>query len=564
MWLTSTLLHSRPSTLLHSRPSTLARPSVRPLACAGAAADEPFAGLVICTNTNICGKQNPAFEPGYGFASRAIECLRVLGPPGFVVNAGPCFIRCSSGVNAKMVLPTGSEEREYNGRVLRQGRPFYQLNSVGECASWLEETLAFKPPPEKLRAYDAYAEAIVILEIRGDDSSSFRATQALSLLNVAASYILDTEPTAGYPPPNAAQRCSWAGSIWRESFYETTLSLADEALEEEATTATAASGGAEAFAGGTAAQADQALKAAQEALSSKPSTQMPSSINPSGMLWGTYGGANRGTVRGRQATSSAALQGRWEEAATGAAGGMTLTMSTDGLRFEGVARSDGGDGTTQFEWSGVRLAPPLLASRGTADERWSAAVLALRASQLLQLGRVAQALDDALVAARRCPWLPEAWDALANAALAAGAQAVAAMALDEVLYLQPATAADQRGRQRWEARSAKSMATPNIRRLQAMTLAKLRSGSYVSGGAARPPVPLSPEQQRLLGQIFAPLIFDERGRAVSSTEGALPLRGRATSPRSTEGERQVKEAAPSAALDEKQAAIFVDAYELPE
>ena len=466
-----------------------------------------------------------------------------------------------------MVLPQGTEQREYNGCTLRQGRPFYRLNSVGECAAWLEETLAFKPAAEKLRAYEAYTEAIVILEIRGEDSPSRRATQSLPLLDVAASYVLDTEPTAGYPPPTAAQRSEWAGSVWRESFYETTLSIEDEASEEttaasaasDQAEADASSNGAEDFAGGTAAQADQALKAAQQALGRRPATQTPRSKGPSGTLCGAYGGAGpnvRGSVRGRQAAGSATLQGRWEEAATGAAGGLTLTMSADGLSFEGVARSDGGDGTTQFAWSGMRLAPPLLASRGTAEQRWSAAVLALRATQLLQLGRVAQALDDALVAARRCPWLPEAWDALANAALAAGAQVVAAMALEEVLYLQPAEAADQRGRQRWEARSAKSMATPNMRRLQQMTLAKLRSGSYASGGGAKSPLPLTPEQQRLLGQIFAPLVFDERGRAVVG--GRMPPASVA------EGERQVEEAAPSAALDEKQAAIFVDAYELPE
>ena len=114
--------------------------------------------------------------------------------------------------------------------------------------------------------------------------------------------------------------------------------------------------------------------------------------------------------------------------------------------------------------------------------------------------------------------------------------------------LQPAAAADQRGRQRWEARTARSMATPNIRRLQAMTLAKLRRGGDASsgGGGATPPLKLTPEQQELLGQVFPPLVFDAAGRAVSGSQGT------------------VEQAAPSAALDEKQAAIFVDAYELPD
>ena len=54
------------------------------------------ARLVICVNTNICGKKNPTHRFGYGFAWTAIDCIRTLGPPWLEVRSGPCFIRCSS------------------------------------------------------------------------------------------------------------------------------------------------------------------------------------------------------------------------------------------------------------------------------------------------------------------------------------------------------------------------------------------------------------------------------------------------------------------------------------
>ena len=194
--------------LLASRPPL---PCLPPRLCASDD-DSPFAGLVICTNTNICGKQNPTFTPGFGFASRAIECLRVLGPPGLEVNAGPCFIRCSSGVNAKLVLPEGQSATTFNGCELRQGRPFYQLNSVGECVRWLDDNLALTPPADKLRAYESYVDAIEILETRGEDSAARRASQALRLLDVAAAYALASEPES-WPEPPAAQRRAWPGSV---------------------------------------------------------------------------------------------------------------------------------------------------------------------------------------------------------------------------------------------------------------------------------------------------------------------------------------------------------------
>ena len=534
--------------LLTSRPPLPYLPP--PRLCASD--ESPFAGLVICTNTNICGKQNPTFTPGFGFASRAIECLRVLGPPGLVVNSGPCFIRCSSGVNAKLVLPEGQSAAKFNGCELRQGRPFYQLNSVDECVLWLQDNLALQPPADKLRAYAGYVDAIEILETRGDDSPARRASLALPLLDVAATYALASEPDS-WPEPPAAQRRAWPGSVWEESFYGTKMWV----QEAEAGAAAGADEGEgegegddpERFAGGSASEAEQALAAASRSLG-RSQRRAPKPTATGGDVRCSYGGAQvRGVVQGRAAGSR--LTGRWEEA-DGGPGDLRLTLSSNGLRFDGMARIDG-KRAEEFAWSGVRRAPPLLASGGTPEQRWHGAALSLRARAYVSLGRGAEALDDAAAAARRCPWLPEAWETLSDAALASGLPDVARMALEELLYLQPADAADQRGRSRWEARSSKSLALPNQRRTQAITLSKLRRkelGTQPAGSSPRR-LALSREQQAALGHVFAPAVFDEAGRAVV-VAGEAPGRAPAVA----------LDMDNSAALDAQLDAIFVDSYEV--
>ena len=526
--------------LLTARP-----PPPRLRACA--ADDEPFAGLVICTNTNICGKQNPTFAPGFGFASRAIECIRVLGPPGLQVNSGPCFIRCSAGVNAKLVLPEGTPSAEYNGCELRQGRPYYRLNSVGACVDWLHDELGLSPPADKLRAYDAYVQAIEVLETRGDDSPARRASQALPLLDVAAEHVLASEPVR-WPAPASEPRRSWLGSMWLESFYESRLWLQPSGDEEAAAAMAAAEEeeeevDVETFAGGSAAEAEAALAAASASLGRKKRRAPRKAAATGGDVCGGYGGPSvRGMVQGT--ASGDTLSGRWEEA-NGGPGVLTLKLSSNGLRFEGVARTDGKQ-AEEFAWSGTRVAPPLLASEGTAVERWHGSVLSMRARALLTLGKTADALDDAVNASRRCPWLPEAWEVLSDAALEAGLRDVAVMALEELLYLQPADAADQRGRSRWEARSAKSLAVPNQRRLQTFTLAKLRRAD----GAPLRKVTLSQQQQRTLGRVFAGHVFDEAGRATAIAASDAPA--------------EALELDNSAKLDAQLDAIFANEYELPD
>jgi hypothetical protein len=67
-----------------SMPAVCAPRAMRPTSCStdddDDDDDDTFAGLIVCTNSNICGKSNPTNVYGYGFAFRAIECLRVLAP----------------------------------------------------------------------------------------------------------------------------------------------------------------------------------------------------------------------------------------------------------------------------------------------------------------------------------------------------------------------------------------------------------------------------------------------------------------------------------------------------
>ena len=73
-----------------------------------------------------------------------------------------------------------------------------------------------------------------------------------------------------------------------------------------------------------------------------------------------------------------------------------------------------------YEWCGERRAPPRLYLAGEPKERWYASVLAMRSRANLMAsgggGGQEVALADAKEAVARCPFLPSAWEALANAA----------------------------------------------------------------------------------------------------------------------------------------------------
>lgn len=245
-----------------------------------------FARLIVCKNTNICGRRNPTHTPGYGWANKAVDCLSVLGPPGlelqcvatlaclcarFTVGAllralvsrsqslpsrfrgrrGPCFIRCSRGVNAQLV---GN-----NGTV--RSRPLFRLNNVEAVASTLEDELDYTVPPALVSAYKAYDTAQILLDdiaaqIEGI-SLSERAFEALDVLRESVAYIQRAEPqrtallqqVADGNLMNAVSTASasaavvasqaytqrrlrgWRGTRWTESFYGSVLSFSDEATD---------------------------------------------------------------------------------------------------------------------------------------------------------------------------------------------------------------------------------------------------------------------------------------------------------------------------------------------
>ena len=161
----------------------------------------------------------------------------MLGPPGLEVLPGPCFIRCSRGVNAKLVLPDGARESRFEGRRLTDGTPYFRLNSIELCVGWLEDEMGVSPAPQLLQAYRDYAAACVELNdsingpIRGDiEYNSIRiestasANAARPLLERAAAYILsEGAPPGGWEPAPVTQRRSFCDSLCTESFYSSTM-----------------------------------------------------------------------------------------------------------------------------------------------------------------------------------------------------------------------------------------------------------------------------------------------------------------------------------------------------
>jgi hypothetical protein len=272
------------------------------------------ARLVICVNTNICGKKNPTHRYGYGFAWTAIDCVRTLGPPWLEIRSGPCFIRCSRGVNARLIGNKAAAAAA--GEEALRSRDLFQLNSVELCVNMLREELNWEVEPGLLASYRAYAEALVLLDetfARLEGASlPTRAAEALPLLDTAARYVaehvagsmiasdasgraargeLSLAATLAFVVEEAvAARRQWAGSVWRESFYGSELRVED-------------AGGLSALAGESAAADGQATEGGV----------------PTGgaAVLGSYGqrvyrigcvGAIRGEVNGRE------LRGTWREA----------------------------------------------------------------------------------------------------------------------------------------------------------------------------------------------------------------------------------------------------------
>ena len=363
-----------------------------------------LASLLICVNTNICGRRNPTHIEGFGWARKAIHCARTLGPPGLQVTPGTCFIRCSRGVNAQLNSNTQSI----------RSQPLFRLNGVNDVVAMMKEEMGHEVDDDIFDAYQAYTEAEVLLDdvyasIEGV-SQTARAYEALPLLDRSISYVQRKHPArttllmSGQPPQSrisallanltatvAAPRANWAGSRWKESYYASELTF-------------------------------------------------PSSTGDSGSaMKAKYGGQVEGSVEGVQAVAPPAVvefRGKWFEG--GASGEVVLEMAADGLSFVGSALCDG----EPVRWTGERLPPPPV--KQTADpprqeciDRWFAEVLTSRATTHLRLGRPADATRDAITALGFAHHHADAWDVLSKSATAASDERTAAIALSELLYLRP-------------------------------------------------------------------------------------------------------------------------------
>eukprot|EP00967_Tisochrysis_lutea_P059048 scaffold75247_cov24-Tisochrysis_lutea.AAC.3 len=214
---------------------------------------------------------------GFGFARKAIECLGVLAPEGVEVISGPCFIRCSRGVNARIVLPakadtvpppamkrtrlawgTGQATPLRSPGLLAAGfQDLFGLNSVEKCAETLREQ-GVDVPSQLLHAYERYAKAVVVLDESraGGPSTSARAFEATPLLEVTTEFLLTHEapPPASWPErldaaaaaaqaPLIRARSDWANSRWRESFYRSELVVNAPSSPSNGTSESRSSGG---------------------------------------------------------------------------------------------------------------------------------------------------------------------------------------------------------------------------------------------------------------------------------------------------------------------------------
>lgn len=505
---------------------------------------EPSLGLVICTNTNICGKAHFGMDQqgtntgkgAYGYAFRAIECLRVLGPPNLDVYPGTCFIRCNKGVNAKLMVREDDDTAQggarssnsANGktvrvrdRFLKDGCPYWRLNSIDLCVGWLDEALNVAPDERRLAAYRSYAEACTLLgdtingKVRGDLQynlapstaalSSGEAATALPLLDDCAEHVLSLPPPPeGWPPSPISQRGTGFAGTWQESFYDSKLHL--EVVRDD---------------------------------------------EKDGMLLrGTYtnSGGRPCQILARQ--SGTQLLGSWSE--EGAAGELRLSISSDGLSFSGSALC--GESGEKYEWRAERLPEEGMALGGTASQRWQSRVLCLRSRARLVLGRGEDALSDAAFAVRICPWLPLAWEVGSEAAMAMQDKRTAARARQEWLFLQPSGS------------TGLPASLAAARRRQRLTMDEIERGGTASAASSSPLALYLmlgdiavvkgefSERDPLQGQYEALFAQGEGGEDGEDDEGVAE--GAATS----SGAEDKPDAEEEEARSKLAASIFVDKY----
>jgi hypothetical protein len=181
----------------------------------------------------------------------------------------------------------------------------------------------------------------------------------------------------------------------------------------------------------------------------------------------------------------------------------------------------------------VAVAPPFLASRGEPRQRWKARVLALRSRVQLALNRYDDAAESGAHAVRLCPWLPAAWDAVAEAALGAQDSRTARMALRELIYLQP------------DRMPGLPLAVENTRRRQRLMLEQMERGE----------VKIGPSRLSGLNPVIPYMLSEAPPPIAISTAPADDVRGGAPAPE-TDGATS----SGGDPLRTQMDAIFVDSY----
>ena len=161
-------------------------------------------------------------------------------------------------------------------------------------------------------------------------------------------------------------------------------------------------------------------------------------------------------------------------------------------------------------------------------------MLALRSRVQLALNRYDDAAESGAHAVRLCPWLPAAWDAVAEAALGAQDSRTARMALRELLYLQP------------DRMPGLPLAVENTRRRQRLLLEQMERGE----------VKIGPSRLSGLNPVIPYMLSEASPPTVTSTALADSARGGPL------GERAADEAdrTTSDPLRTQMDAIFVDSY----
>ena len=372
------------------------------VAIRSAVALNPGSGLKICTSPS-CRNDGATDLLAKAVAWAAQASADAGAPPSAIaVGACGCLSACGRGPVAKCY------PRE---------RMLTNLDDA-DLLALFDDTFGVSVSPRARDAFETKARADAAAaagDAAGAEDQFSACIDQVSpaLLRPSAAAIAAAEASDAMPP--------WAQTRWTETFYGSTLAFADD---------------------------------------------------PSFFEFATYNdGAGALT---NCAADGAKLTGEWSE--DGASGTFEFLMGRGGRTFAGRAFDENGDdyGT----WTGERRtddeprarAPPRSNGVGAGDDladgeppvRWVVDALVGRAAARQALGRHDDADEDARAAIALAPACARAWSIRADAAEARGDLRAAAAALEEVIWLEPAST------------GGLDAETVNKRRAQGAALARIR------------------------------------------------------------------------------------------